>query len=168
MSVTFPLTSRVAITSGRIENTAEYREDFMAGRVSPPAAADGFTGDVFGKGEYGAACGLQDDALRAHLFQRLHDHRFNHAFGAVHQTSRLSRPCRRPLGGHAAGRAGQDMWQVEDVRLAIEIELDQLPEPKAEELGPFCGIGVERLSSFTWQPPPNVRSWTAAVSRWEC
>jgi hypothetical protein len=27
------------------------------------------------------------------------------------------------------------MWQVEDVRLAIEIDLDQLPEPKAEELG---------------------------------
>ena len=27
------------------------------------------------------------------------------------------------------------MWQVEDVRLTIEIDLDQLPEPKAEELG---------------------------------
>src|SRR5215213_2541946 len=82
MSVIFPSTSRV-------ENAAEYREDLVAGRMSPPAAADGFTGDVFGKIEYGAACGLQDDALLAHPFQRLHDHRFNHAFRAVHQTLRL-------------------------------------------------------------------------------
>jgi len=56
MSVTFPFTSRVAITSGRVENTAEHREDFVAGRVSPPAAADGFTGDVFGKIGHRAAC----------------------------------------------------------------------------------------------------------------
>ena len=85
MSVTFPFTSRVAITSGRVENTAEHREDFVAGRVSPPAAADGFTGDIFGKIGYRAACGLQDDALLAHPFQRLHDYRFNHAFRVVHQ-----------------------------------------------------------------------------------
>ena len=69
---------------GRVENAAEYREDFVGGRVSP--AADGFTGDVFGKIGHGAACGLQDDALLAHPFQRLHDHRFNYAFRAVHQT----------------------------------------------------------------------------------
>jgi hypothetical protein len=85
MSVTFPLTRRVAITSGELR-TRLSTEDFVAGRVSPPAAADGFTGDVFGEIGYWAACGLQDDALRAHPFQGLHDHRFNHAFRAVHQT----------------------------------------------------------------------------------
>ena len=76
----------------RAEYAAEYREDFVAGRVSPPAAADGFTGDVFGKVGYGAACGLQDDALLAHPFEWLHDHRFNHAYRAIHQTLEY---CRR-------------------------------------------------------------------------
>ena len=74
---------------------SEYREYFVAGRVSPPAAADGFTGDIFGKIGYRAACGLQDDALLAHPFQRLHDHRFNHAFRAVHQTLHYCRRSRQ-------------------------------------------------------------------------
>ena len=65
MSVTFPLTSRVAITSGELRTRLSTAKIFVAGRVSPPAAADRFTGDVFGKIGHGAACGLQDDALLA-------------------------------------------------------------------------------------------------------
>ena len=85
MSVTFPLTSRVAITSGELRTRLSTAKISWAD-ACPHAAADGFTGDVFGKIGYGAACGLQDDALLAHPFQRLHDHRFNYAFRAVHQT----------------------------------------------------------------------------------
>ena len=92
MSVIFPLTSRVAITSGELRTRLSTAKISWPDAMSPPAAADGFTGDVFGKIGYGAACGLQDDALLAHPFQRLHDHRFNHAFRAVHQTLHY---CRR-------------------------------------------------------------------------
>jgi hypothetical protein len=65
----------------------EHGDVEVGGRGS--RRADGFTGDIFGKIGHRAACGLQDDALLAHPFQRLHDHRFNHAFRAVHQTFAL-------------------------------------------------------------------------------
>ena len=70
MSVTFPLTSRVAITSG------ELRTRLRTAKISWPDACP----------HQLPACRLQHDALLAHPFEWLHDHRFNHAYRAIHQT----------------------------------------------------------------------------------
>jgi hypothetical protein len=70
MSVTFPLTSRVAITSG------ELRTRLSTAKISWPDACP----------HQLPACRLQHDALLAHPFEWLHDHRFNYAYRAIHQT----------------------------------------------------------------------------------
>jgi uncharacterized membrane protein len=70
MSVTFPLTSRVAITSG------ELRTRLSTAKISWPDACP----------HQLPACRLQHDALLAHPLEWLHDHRFNHAYRAIHQT----------------------------------------------------------------------------------
>jgi hypothetical protein len=89
MSVIFPSTSRVAITS------VELRTRLSTAKISWPDACPhqlprmGSPATYSARFGHGAARRLQDDALLAHPFQRLHDHRFNHAFRAVHQTLRL-------------------------------------------------------------------------------
>jgi hypothetical protein len=70
MSVTFPLTSRVAITSGELSTR------LSTAKISWPDACP----------HQLPACRLQHDALLAHPFEWLHDQRFNHAYRAIHQT----------------------------------------------------------------------------------
>ena len=50
------------------------------------------------------------------------------------------------------------MWQVEDVRLTIEIDLDQLPEPKAEELDWWQSVARRQPDSLhgTQGVPPSA------------